>query len=91
MGLQKQINLRLDSTDNETLKTIAEAQGRSEQEILRLSFRKYAKEFQEQMAFLQSVERGWVELRSGVSEIVTNDDSFIDEILKEINDESTSS
>jgi len=45
MAMEKQVNLRLDDTDETTLKFMAEAQGRSEQEVLRYSFRKYAKEF----------------------------------------------
>lgn len=91
MAMQKQINLRLDNSDDATLKAMAEVQGRSEQEILRHSFRKYAKEFQDHMAFLESVERGWVELRSGLGETVTEDDTFLEDIMKEIDDESTSS
>ncbi|SEA84375.1 hypothetical protein SAMN05660420_03382 [Desulfuromusa kysingii] len=91
MAMQKQINLRLDNSDEATLKSMAETQGRSEQEILRYSFRKYAKEFQDQMAFLGSVERGWVELRSGLGEIVTEDDTFLEDIMKEIDNESASS
>ena len=49
MAMEKQVNLRLDGADEATLKFMAEAQGRSEQEVLRYSFRKYAKEFRDQM------------------------------------------
>lgn len=90
MAMEKQINLRLDGSDSLTLKEIAEAQGRSEQEILRYSFRKYAKEFQDQAAFLNSVEKGWVELRSGLGEVVSEDDSFLSEVMEEIRSGSTS-
>lgn len=90
MALDKQINLRLDAADEKTLKIMAETQGRSEQEVLRHSFRKYAKEFQDQMDFLQSVERGWVELKSGIGEVVTEDDTFLDDLMEEIKNESTS-
>ena len=89
MALDKQINLRLDSSDEKTLKHMAEAQGRSEQEVLRHSFRKYAKEFQDQMDFLRSVERGWVELRSGLGEVVTEDDTFYEDLMEEIKNEAT--
>ncbi|APG25722.1 MULTISPECIES: hypothetical protein [Syntrophotalea] len=91
MAMEKQINLRLDNSDEATLKFMAEAQGRSEQEILRYSFRKYAKEFLDQMNFIKSVERGWVELKSGLGEIVTEEDDFFDEIMKDINNEPTPS
>lgn len=91
MAMEKQINLRLDNSDEATLKFMAEAQGRSEQEILRYSFRKYAKEFLDQMNFINSVERGWVELKSGLGEIVTEEDDFFDEIMKDINNEPTPS
>ncbi|MDW7645778.1 MAG: hypothetical protein SCI25_12145 [Desulfuromonadales bacterium] len=90
MALDKQINLRLDGTDEKNLKFIAEAQGRSEQDVLRHSFRKYAKDFQDQMDFIQSVERGWVELKSGLGEVVTEDDTFFEEVMEEIRNESTS-
>ena len=89
MAMEKQVNLKLDGADEATLKFMAEAQGRSEQEVLRYSFRKYAKEFRDQMDFLQSVERGWVELKSGVGEIVTEDDTFLKDLMKEIENEST--
>lgn len=89
MAMEKQVNLRLDGADEATLKFIAEAQGRSEQEVLRYSFRKYAKEFRDQMDFLQSVERGWVELKSGLGETVTEDDTFLKNLMEEIENEST--
>ena len=88
MAMDKQINLRLDGADEKTLKFMAEAQGRSEQEVLRHSFRKYAKEFKDQMDFLQSVERGWVELKSGLGENVTEDDTFLEDLMEEIKNES---
>lgn len=89
MAMDKQINLRLDDADEKTLKLMAEAQGRSEQEVLRHSFRKYAKEFKDQMDFFQSVERGWVELKSGLGETVTEDDTFLEGLMEEIKNEST--
>lgn len=89
MPLNKQINLRLDKADEKTLKYMAEAQGRSEQEVLRHSLRRYAKEFKDQMDFLQSVERGWVELKSGLGEVVTEDDTFLEDLLEEIKNEPT--
>jgi hypothetical protein len=89
MAMDKQINLRLDDADEATLKFMAETQGRSEQEVLRYSFRRYAKEFQDQMEFLQSVERGWVELKSGLGEVVTEDDTFLEDLMEEIKNEST--
>jgi hypothetical protein len=89
MAMDKQVNLRLDGADEATLKFMAETQGRSEQEVLRYSFRKYAKEFQDQMDFLQSVERGWVELKSDLGEIVTEDDTFLEDLMEEIKNEST--
>lgn len=88
MAMEKQVNLRLDGADEAALKFMAEAQGRSEQEVLRYSFRKYAKEFRNQMDFLQSVERGWVELKSGLGEIMPEDDTFLKDLMKEIENES---
>ena len=41
------------------------------------------------MDFLQSVERGWVELKSGLGEIVTEDDTFLEDLMKEVENEST--
>ena len=37
----------------------------------------------------KSVERGWVELKSGLGDIVTEDDTFLDALMKEVIDEST--
>ncbi len=89
MAMDKQVNLRLDGEDEATLKFMAETQGRSEQEVLRYSFRRYAKEFQDQINFLQSVECGWVELKSGLGEVVAEDDTFLEDLMKEIKNEST--
>lgn len=37
-----------------------------------------------QQQFLDSVERGWYELRSGLGEVVAEDDSFFESVSREI-------
>jgi hypothetical protein len=44
----------------------------------------------EQMELLDSVERGWHELRSGLGELVAADDEFFASIRKNIRNEKTS-
>ena len=44
----------------------------------------------EQRVFVDSVEHGWYELRSGLGEFVAEDDNFFDSIREEIRDEKSS-
>jgi len=87
MAKTKQIGLRLDEHDEAILREIAATSKRTEQDILRDSLRMYAEKFQEQMQFIQSVERGWFELQSGLGEVVTKDDDFIESIRRDVHDE----
>jgi len=87
MAKSKQVGLRLDEHDEAILKEIATRSRRTEQDVLRDSLRMYAENFQEQMHFMQSVERGWFELQSGLGEVVTEDDNFIESIRGDIHDE----
>jgi len=89
MAKDKQINLRLDDEDCLSLKRVAERERRSEQEILRDSFRNYAQNSDEQEAFLRSVERGWCEIQAGLGEVVEDDDDFFDTVKRELRDEET--
>lgn len=84
MAVSRQLGLRLDESDNVNLKRIAQQEGRSEQDILRDSLRMYVRNADEQREFIDSVERGWYELRSGLGEPVAEDDEFFDSIRKEI-------
>lgn len=89
MASTRQLGLRLDENDNLSLKRIAQREGRTEQDILRDSLRMYVRSADEQKEFVDSVERGWYELRSGLGEIVAENDSFFDSIRKEIRNEKT--
>jgi len=51
------------------------------------SLRLYACSTDEQQEFIDSVERGWYELRSGLGESVAENDEFFDSIRKEIRNE----
>jgi len=89
MASTRQLGLRLDENDNLSLKRIAQREGRTEQDILRDSLRMYVRSADEQKEFVDSVERGWYELRSGLGEIVAETDGFFDAIRKEIRNEKT--
>ena len=58
-----QVGLRLDAEDGRELKRISRLVGRSEHDVLRDSIRMYVRQADEQRKFLDSVERGWYELR----------------------------
>lgn len=90
MASTRQLGLRLDEGDNVNLRRIAKLEGRTEQDILRDSLRMYVRNADEQREFVDSVERGWYELRSGLGELVTETDDFFDSIRKEIRNEKTS-
>lgn len=90
MASTRQLGLRLDESDNVNLKRIAQLEGRTEQDILRDSLRLYVRNADEQREFIDSVERGWYELRSGLGEIVTEDDDFFASIRNEFRNEKTS-
>lgn len=90
MASSRQLGLRLDESDNVNLKRIARMEGRSEQDILRDSLRMYVSNADKQREFIDSVERGWYELRSGLGEVVAEDDTFFDAIRAELNNEKTS-
>lgn len=87
MASSRQLGLRLDESDTLDLKRIARQEGRTEQDILRDSLRMYVRNADEQREFIDSVERGWYELRSGLGELVAEDDEFFDSIRREINNE----
>jgi hypothetical protein len=84
MAKSKQLGLRLDEQDHLNLKRIAQFEGRTEQEILRDSLRMYVRTVDEQRQFVESVERGWYELHSGLGETVTETDDFFNSIRAEI-------
>lgn len=90
MARSRQLGLRLDENDNMNLKRIAQREGRTEQDILRDSLRLYVRSADEQKDFIDSVERGWYELRSGLGEIVAENDDFFGSIKKEIRNAKTS-
>ena len=82
MAQSRQLGLRLDESDKSNLRRIAQLEGRTEQDILRDSLRMYVRTTDEQREFIDSVERGWYELRSGLGEFVTENDNFFDSIRK---------
>lgn len=90
MASTRQLGLRLDEGDTVNLRRIAQLEGRTEQDILRDSLRMYVRNADEQREFIDSVERGWYELRSGLGELVTENDDFFVSIRKEIRNEKTS-
>jgi len=90
MASTRQLGLRLDEGDNVNLRRIARLEGRTEQDILRDSLRMYVRNADELREFIDSVERGWYELHSGLGEIVTENDTFFASIRKEIRNEKTS-
>ena len=87
MASTRQLGLRLDEKDNTNLRRISEIEGRSEQDILRDSLRMYVRSADERREFVASVERGWYELRSGLGEVVAENDDFFNSIRKEIRNE----
>ena len=91
MARTKQLGLRLDENDNLNLKRISQREGRTEQDILRDSLRMYVRNSDEQKEFIDSVERGWYELRSGLGEIVSGKDDFFNSLRKEIMNEKPTS
>ena len=91
MASTRQLGLRLDESDNVNLRRIAQLEGRTEQDILRDSLRMYVRNTDEQREFIDSVERGWYELRSGLGELVAENDDFVASIRQEIRNEKTSS
>ena len=90
MASSRQMGLRLDESDSTNLKKLALREGRSEQDILRDSLRMYVRSADEQQEFIDSVERGWYELRSGLGEVVAADDGFFASIRAELHHEKKS-
>ncbi|HBG06512.1 MAG: hypothetical protein A2075_00595 [Geobacteraceae bacterium GWC2_58_44] len=84
MAKSRQVGLRLDDDDEMNLRRVAQREGRSEQEILRDSLRMYVRSADEQKEFIDSVERGWYELHSGLGEVVKDDDDFFDSVSRGI-------
>jgi predicted transcriptional regulator len=84
MAKSRQLGLRLDDADEMNLKRVAQREGRTEQDILRDSLRMYVRNADEQKEFVDSVERGWYELRSGLGETVTADDDFFATVSRDI-------
>lgn len=87
MAGSRQLGLRLDDQDKSNLERIAQIEGRSEQDVLRDSLRMYVRSADEQKAFIDSVERGWYELRSGIGEVVGKNDEFFASLRAEIGNE----
>jgi hypothetical protein len=90
MKSNRQLGLRLDEADSMNLKRIAQREGRNEQDVLRDSLRMYVQHADEQKKFIDSVERGWYELRSGVGTVVAEEDDFFNSIKKELRNGKTS-
>lgn len=86
-----QLGLRLDEQDGRELKRISSLVGRTEQDVVRDSIRMYVRYVDEQQQFLDSVERGWYELRSGLGEMVAEDDSFFEAVKREIREDGAAS
>ena len=86
MARTRQKGLRLQPEEEMDLKRVAEYEGRSEQDVLRDSLRMYVHASDERRNFLASVEQGWVEIRSGLGEVVSDDDDFFETLGKEIRD-----
>ncbi len=91
MAKAKQVGLRLDDGDQLDLKRIAQRESRSEQDVLRDSLRMYVRSADDQMQFVESVERGWYELHSGVGEAVTATDNFFESVKQELRRDQSSS
>jgi len=91
MAKSKQIGLRLDRDDEMALKRVSEREGRTEQDILRDSLHMYIRRAEEQIRFVESVERGWYELHSGLGEVVADNDDFFESVSKGIRNETTPS
>lgn len=89
MATARQLGLRLDENDTDNLKRIARLEGRSDQDILRDSLRMYVRNADEQREFIESVERGWYELRSGLGELVAEKDTFFASLRTEIRNDKT--
>ena len=89
MAKSRQVGLRLEESDQADLKRLAAREGRTEQDILRDSLRMYVRSTDEQRAFMDSVERGWYELRSGLGELVTDDDDFFESLKRDLRNEKT--
>lgn len=87
MAGSRQLGLRLDDQDKNNLERIAQYEGRSEQDVLRDSLRMYVRSADEQKSFVDSVERGWYELRSGIGEVVRKNDDFFVSLRAEISNE----
>ena len=90
MKSNRQLGLRLDEADSMNLKRIAQREGRNEQDVLRDSLRMYVQHADEQKKFIDSVERGWYELRSGVGTVVAEEDDFFNSIKKDLRNGKTS-
>ncbi len=91
MAKVKQLGLRLDDSDQLDLKRVAQRESRSEQDVLRDSLRMYVRSTDDQVKFIESVERGWYELHSGLGEMVMENDNFFESVKQEIRRDHSSS
>jgi len=91
MAKAKQVGLRLEDSDQLDLKRVAQRECRSEQDVLRDSLRMYVRSADDQMKFVESVERGWYELHSGLGETVIATDNFFESIKQELRRDHSSS
>ncbi|MFK5926587.1 MAG: hypothetical protein QM483_08160 [Desulfuromusa sp.] len=84
MAKAKQIGLRLDDSDQRDLKRVAQRESRTEQDVLRDSLRMYIRSADDRMKFVESVERGWYELHSGLGETITGTDNFFEMVRQQL-------
>lgn len=90
MGSGRQMGIRLDETDSLNLTRIAQREGRNEQDVLRNSLRMYVRHADEQKEFIDSVERGWYELRFDLGTVVAEGDEFFGSLRIKLRNGNTS-
>ncbi len=81
-----QKGLRLSPDEAMDLKRVAEEEGRSEPEVARESIRMYIRMHDEHKEFVDSVERGWYQLRTGLGKSEEEHDGFMASLEKEMSE-----
>lgn len=84
MGKSAQLGLRLSLEDAESLKRVAEDEHRSEADVARESIQMYVKRHDERKGFLESVERGWYQLKAGLGKTEEEHAQFYKDLEGEI-------
>lgn len=84
MAKSRQKGLRLSPEEAMDLKRVAEDEGRTEPEIARESIRLYIQMHDERKQFLDSVERGWYQLHSGLGRTEEEHDNFLEALEREM-------